>query len=31
VGETWSAESGDEDPLYAGLHPAKNKTGKGNK
>lgn len=29
--EAWSAESGDEDPLYIGLLPAKNKTGKGKK
>jgi prevent-host-death family protein len=29
--ETWSAESGDEEPLYAGLPPAKNKAGKGKK
>lgn len=27
--EAWSAESGDEDLLYKGLLPAKNKTGKG--
>lgn len=29
--ETWSAESGNEDRLYAGLHPGKSKTGKGKK
>lgn len=29
--EAWSAESGDEDPLYAGLRHGKNKTGKGKK
>ena len=29
--ETWSAESGDEDRLYAALHPGKSKAGKGKK
>ena len=29
--ETWSAENGDEDRLYAALHPGKSKAGKGKK